>query len=430
MSRTLLMFRSVAFAFVTKLSGAATVFIGLPIIAHSLPVGDYAIFLATMNIAAAAGLVFAPFGLLYIRELSHAFASEDRTEAERAVKATFGCHAALTAGVLALLTIGFLAMGSTNYFKASVLLGISLNTLAMAASWGQVYRIAERSDYVTSIIQTMSNIIMVASLATLSITNNLTDMSVSAVYFGVPAMGELLVFSQLLLKRRLRPRLDRSALAAFKTRVPRTIPLFLAPISNYVIVYGISIIVLSVSDTYNYIVISTSILLIARIVNPVSLITRPMMPAFIDARQRNDIKWLVMLKRIFLAAAAIGAVMAAILPFIVSEKIIYFAFPKEVHGLSLVYLMFCSYFAFSYALVTLLEPLFIGAHRASFYGLSNLAFTLAAAAAGTLFGGKFGAAAMMGALAISTTLNGLFLLAKTSWTKDSYALKHDGGRLA
>lgn len=423
------MIRSVAFAFVTKVSGAAMVFIALPIISHGLSADDYATFLTTMNIGAAAGLPFAPFEALYIREMARAFASEDHTLARTAVRNTFGANTALTLIVFIGLAIGLLATHSFIPFRSSMLLGIVLFVLQIAASWGQSYRIAERSDYVSSIVQTICNVSMVAILAVLSMTQQMTDFSVSAVYFGIPALGALFIFCQILLNRRVRMRVDRSAFVALKDRVPECVPLYLGPVANYVRVYASSMLVLAASNSYNYIVFSTSIILIARLVNPVTLITRPMMPAFIDALHRNDILWLVRLKHAFFVAAAFGAVAAAILPFFLHEKIVYFAFPKDVHDVSIVYVIFCSYFAFAYALVALLAPLYIGSHRAALYGLFNLAFTLAAAVVGTLLCGKFGASAMMGALAVITTMCGIFLLTNTAWTKDSYLLKHGDGRL-
>ncbi|MCI0690522.1 hypothetical protein L0337_00780, partial [candidate division KSB1 bacterium] len=178
MNRTILMIRSVGFALVAKTSGGAMVFIALPIVAHGLPAVDYASFLTTVNIVAAVGLVFAPFGMLYIRELAHAFASENPARAKTAIKNTFGIHAILTLTVFTVVTIGFLAAGSFIPLRSSMLLGLVLNITQIGAGWAQVYRVAERSDYVTSLVQMICNISMAASLVVLSMTNQMTDFSV------------------------------------------------------------------------------------------------------------------------------------------------------------------------------------------------------------------------------------------------------------
>jgi hypothetical protein len=94
-SRNFLIFRSVAFAVVTKMSGAAMVFIALPVIAHSASPADYEAFLKAMNVAAVVGLVFVPFMTLTTRELSHAFVNE-KADLDQAIQNTFGMQLLLT----------------------------------------------------------------------------------------------------------------------------------------------------------------------------------------------------------------------------------------------------------------------------------------------------------------------------------------------
>jgi hypothetical protein len=145
-----------------------------------------------------------------------------------------------------------------------------------------------------------------------------------------------------------------------------------------------------------------------------------MMPAFIDALHRRDTAWLTRLKKLLFGAAAIGAIIAGTLPFGINKSIITFAFPKEVSDLPIIYIIFCSYFAFAFAFVALLAPLYIGAHRAVFYGILNFAFTLAGVAVGALLCMRFGASAMMGSLAVMMTICAIFLLAAISLVIDSH----------
>jgi len=154
------------------------------------------------------------------------------------------------------------------------------------------------------------------------------------------------------------------------------------------------------------------------------------MPAFIDALHRNDTKWLTGLKQLLFAATLIGAIGAGILPFCISKSALHFVFPKEVKDLSTLYIVFCSYFAFAYALVALLAPLYIGAHRTRLYGISNLSFTVAGGVLGAVLCMRFGASAMMGSLALMTTLCAIFLLVSISWGGDAHSLKRGTGWLA
>jgi O-antigen/teichoic acid export membrane protein len=414
MNRTFLMIRSVAFALVTKISGGATVFIALPVASHALSSADYASFLTTMNISAVAGVLLMPFAILYVREMAHAFATEDPILNRAAVRNTFGSHVVLTIAVAIILFIAVLAAKNVTTLNDSILVGILLSLIQMFASWGQLYRIAERSDYVTSVVQMIANIIMVLCVVVLSKRNLLSILSINISYFGIPAIGELYILFHLMIIRRLYINMNMGALDAIKARIREAIPLYLSPLSDYLKIYASSFLVLGVTNYYNYIVFSTSILLTARLVNPITLISRPLMPAFIDALHRNDTVWLTGLKQLLFGAAIIGAIIAAIAPFCVSKNILTVVFPKEANDVSIVYIIFCSYFAFTYALVALLAPLYIGAHRPGLYGISNLAFTAAGVAVGTVLCVRFGASAMMGSLAVTTTLCAIFLLLSIS----------------
>jgi O-antigen/teichoic acid export membrane protein len=429
MNRNFLMLRSVAFAFVTKLSGGATVFISLPIISHGLLPSDYASFLTTINITATAGLLFYSFGVLYVREIAHAFAKGDPHLISAAIRNTFGSHVTLWSTVTLCLAIGVLAARNVISLNNSILIGIALNSIQCAAGWAAIYRAANRSDHVSSIVQTFSNIAMVSCLYILSRNGGLSSASAALAFFGIPAAGDVIIFLQLVITKRLNLRIDRNAIPAFLARIPECVTLSLSPLADYMKFYGASMLVLLISNSYNYILFSASMVLMSRLVSPVTLITRPMMPAFIDALHRADLRLLDGLKRAFFGAAALGTAIAAIAPFFVSQQILAAIFPKEVHDIPTIYLIFCSYFAFTYALIALLAPLYIGAHRASFFGMSNLGFTLAGAAIGALLCLKFDASAMMGSLAVMMAICSLFLLASIDWARDSHALKKREGRL-
>ncbi len=418
MSRNSLLLRSVAFALVTKLSGGATVFISLPIVSHGLSPADYAGFLTTINITATAGFLFYSFGILYIRELAHAFATADSRVIRAAIRNTFGSHVTLWSTLTLCLIIGVLAARNVIYFNNAILIGIFLNSVQTAAAWGAIYRAADRSDHVSSVVQTVSNVSMVSCLFILSRNGNLSSVSAALAFFGIPAIGDLVIFFQLVIKKRLSLRIDRDAISAFLKRAPEAIPLSLSPVADYIKFYGSSMLVLLTLNEYNYILFSASMVLMSRLVSPVTLITRPMMPAFIDALHRQDMRWLNGLKKALFGLTALGTAVAAVVPFFISQGILSAIFPKEVHNIPMIYIIFCSYFAFAFGLVALLAPLYIGARRATFYGVSNLGCTSAGAAIGALLCLKFDASAMMGSLAVVTMICGLFLLASVDWARE------------
>jgi O-antigen/teichoic acid export membrane protein len=428
MNRNFFMIRSVAFAFVTKIFGGATVFLALPIASHAVSSADYAGFLTTMNISAVAGLLFMPFATLYVRALAHAFATEDPVLKRAAVRDTFGSHVVLTIAIAVILIIGVFLARNIITLNGAMALGILLGLIQMAASWGQLYRIAERSDHVTSVVQMVSNIIMVTVIVTLSKVHLLSILTINTAYFGIPAIAELCIFLHLTVIRGLCVKTNICYITPIRTRIHEAIPLYLSPLADYLKIYASSLLVLSISSSYNYILFSTSILLTARLVNPITLVTRPLMPAFIDALQRKDTEWLTGLKRLMFAAAAVGGITAAILPFCISKNILSFAFPKEVKDVSTAYIIFCSYFAFAYALVALLAPLYIGAHRTRLYGISNLAFTMIGGAIGAILCLRFGAAGMMGSLSVMTTLCAISLLVSIWWENGPQALKPRKGK--
>lgn len=408
LGRNLLIIRSMAFAVVTKLSGAAMVFVALPVIAHGASPADYEAFLSAMNIASIVGLVFLPFMTLTTRELSHAFVNE-KAGLDQAIQNTFGMQILLTIALSGCLVSFILLYPGWVATETAMMIGITLTLLQMAAGWAEAYRVANRTDYVSNIIQTAANIVLVSSL--LSITSHsISIQTICVIYFGVPALSQVIIFFHLLLTKRIKLRFGIMPIAVFKKRIHEALPLSLIPSVDYMKIYLSGMIVLLLGATNDYILFYSSILYMARLINPLSLITRPLMPAYIDALIRKDTRWLHGLKMVLAGGTIFGALLALLLPLLVSPAIISVAFPPGTQGISHSYVILCSLFAFGHGLVSLLAPLYIGGHMAGFYGISSLVFTTAGIAAGAALCSLFGALAMMGSLSLATTACGLFLL--------------------
>ncbi|MGO8847887.1 MAG: hypothetical protein ACLQFI_21665 [Methylocella sp.] len=407
-SRNFLIFRSVAFAVVTKMSGAAMVFIALPVIAHSASPADYEAFLKAMNVAAVVGLVFVPFMTLTTRELSHAFVNE-KADLDQAIQNTFGMQLLLTIALSGCFMSLLLLYPKFAVTETAMVIGITLTLLQLAASWADAYRVANRSDYVTNIIQTAANIILVSLLLVLT-SRSVGIQTVCILYFGIPALSQTILLFHLLLTKRIHLRLKVMTLAVFRKRLREAVPLALIPGVDYMKIYLSSMLVLFLGTGNAYILYYTSILYIARLINPLTLITRPLMPAYIDALIQRDRKWLGGLKMALAAIAAGGALMALIPPFLLTPRIVSIALPPEIHSVSFLYLTLCSLFGYGHGLVSLLAPFYVGGHRAAFYGFCNLVATSTAIAIGAFFCSAYGALAMMASLSIATTACAIFLL--------------------
>lgn len=406
-SRNFLILRSVAFAFVTKISGAAMVFIALPLIARRASPSDYEAFLMTMNIAAVGGLVFVPFMTLATRELSHAFVNGKAVD--DTIQKTFGMQLILTITLSGCFFCFILFFPKLAVSEPAIIIGITLTLFQLAASWAEAYRIANRSDYVTNIVQTVANLILVSLL--LILTGHYAGIeAICTLYFGIPAVSQIILLFHLLLTKRVHLRFKLIPLSVFRKRLHEAFPLFVIPGVDYIKIYLSSMLILFVGTGNDYILYYTSILYIARLINPLTLITRPMMPAYIDALVRNDLKWLKGLNNALLALAGGGAITALAIPWVLTPQIVSAVLPPEIRGVSFLYLTLCCLFGYGHGLISLLMPLYVGGHRASFYGFCSLAFTAAAVAIGTFFCSTHGAIAMMASLSITTVACAIFLL--------------------
>jgi O-antigen/teichoic acid export membrane protein len=349
-----------------------------------------------------------PFLTLSTRELAHAFVFENY-EITKAVQNTFGIQLIVTVIVTAGFALFFVFFSHFVPPKGAMLIGLALTIVQLSASWADTYRVANRSDYVSSIVATIANVSLITML--LALTNyGMTIMPICIIYFGVPALAQLFLFFHLVIVGHVHLRFEASPMLRFRKKLLEALPLSLIPAVDYIKIYLSGIIVLIASNSESYILYYTSILYIARLINPLTLITRPLMPAYIDALNRKDVIWLSGLKKMLFGTAVAGAIMAFLLAILLTPKILSLVYPPEVGEISFFYVILCCLFAYGHALVNLLSPLYVGAYRASFYGLVNLAFTVFAIAIGAFFCSSYGAFAMMGSLSAATTACAIFLL--------------------
>ena len=71
----------------------------------------------------------------------------------------------------------------------------------------------------------------------------------------------------------------------------------------------------AISGEVEYAAYATIVLLVARFTNPMSLITRPLMPALLDAVARSDAAWLINARSAVLLTVGISVVLTAVVGF-------------------------------------------------------------------------------------------------------------------
>ena len=92
-------------------------------------------------------------------------------------------------------------------------------------------------------------------------------------------------------------------------------PLLLSGGIDYLKVFGSAALVGAISGEVEYAAYATIVLLVARFTNPMSLITRPLMPALLDAVARSDAAWLINARSAVLLTVGISVVLTAVVGF-------------------------------------------------------------------------------------------------------------------
>jgi hypothetical protein len=286
--RNLLLLRSMGFGALTKASGAAVVFVGIPVISKALSLGDYGRFLTAMALASAVLMCFGAATAVSIRQISHAkFDAHDDVDASTGE--TMGLFIALFLATVCIALSAYLVLAAAQKSPSTYLL---LTTLAVAAQglfmWGDSYRIATRTDHVSNVIQFCANLGLIACLIAARRT---TLFYSTLVYFGVPLIAQVVITAQVLmaLRRKAAPAFSTSHLRASAAQLAAV---FSNILSDYFKIFLPGLLLASnalLSEQTKY---ATLLLLVARLVNPISLITRPLMPAYINARVERDRDWL------------------------------------------------------------------------------------------------------------------------------------------
>ncbi|RYG88868.1 MAG: hypothetical protein EON59_03080 [Alphaproteobacteria bacterium] len=404
-SRNRALVRSVAFGGLTKVGGGLVVVLGLPLIAHGLSVDAYAAFLKAMTSASIITLAFGAAGTVSVRDIARALkAGTDQLHA--AERRTFGLFV-----VIATVTLAVAALATPFNLAASPHAGIIgfatlLVLLQGLAQWGEVNRVASRSDHLSSLWQFSGNVVILLLLIVFS---RFGLLPVVMIYFAVPMVIQVAVFIHLMVQRRswVVPRFSVGAVISdFRAMVPVAGNSF----ADYAKIFLSGLLVSRLSVAADFGLYMTLVLFAARLVNPLSLVTRPLMPAYLDALHHDDRHWLKAVRTALLIFASIAFIGGAGIVAMLDPSFFRAIIPEKLGEVSRPEIASLMLFLWGHGFTTLLTPLFYAADRDRLLWAVNGGFVGLGLVVGGLLTVHGGATAMLAAMAACSALAALTLL--------------------
>lgn len=377
------MLRSVVFGAVAKVAGSLTLLVGFPIVAHALPAAAYREFLLAISVASFTGLFVGAAILVGVRAVSEATASASLPAGTNApdderlavTSDAFGFLLALsclTAAVSSIVTVFVFPDSWIVLVAGTVLVGLTGCLMI-----GDVVRLAERKDYITSRWQVGGSIALLVLFALLS---GQGLIWVVLIYFGVPLVTQSLILAQLLSTshRRLTPRLSKaSALRSAREAVPVLTNGF----ADYLKVYGAGLLVAKLIPVDDFVRLSTIVMLASRLNSPISLVTRPLLPNYIHALQADDQRWLRIVSRVLIVAALLivcGIGLSAFVP----PAWLGPWLPAGVRAFATVEIVWAATLLGGLLLTTILFPLYVARRQTMLFAAGNLGIMVASLALG------------------------------------------------
>lgn len=406
LSRNRALARSILFGTLTKLGGALVALLGLPIIARSLDVANYADFLRAISLASALTMLVGAAHVVSVRDLSTALAKHDPQNLRETESSTFALYLCVALAGCFIAT-GLISSGLSGEPNRTLLVTVSVCVLVQGLlQWAEAYRVALRADHITSIYQLTSAIVMFALLVAL---REFGIWVISAIYFGVPLLTQAAIAAQLCRshKPRLKPQIT---LRWFRGRIATVTPVLTNSAIEYAKIFGSGLALSRVSGEAAYAQHLTLLLLAARLVNPISLVTRPLMPAYIDAVHANDDRWLSRLRAGLALTLVSTLAVSLLLGITVRPDLLHMVLPSEASNVSRVAFVGLLLFLWGHGSTTLLSPLFFAASRGKSLVWVNGSLVAAGILVGTLASHGNGASTMLVALGSATAATGAWAL--------------------
>jgi hypothetical protein len=189
-------------------------------------------------------------------------------------------------------------------------------------------------------------------------------------------------------------------------------PLLNGFFADYVRLNISSLVAFYFSTPHAYSVYATVLLLIARLTNPVTLISRPLIPAYIDAIMRDDHRWLTMLRRMMAIIAAVFAVLTILTDVLAA----FYPFGALRMGAVTIdsefvrpYLVSAVLLLVSVVFLVLLSAIYLGAQQIGLYSRVSLTANVVAVLLGTIAMTFKGPASLLGTIALCNALAAVYL---------------------
>lgn len=368
MGRNYTLIRSIIFGFMSKLIGSALVFLGLPVISHNLSAAEYAEFLQSMSVVSLITIVYGAAASTFVRDFSHALSSNDQDRFQTEFQASIGLSIALT-GCLFLGFAAYSALSLASKMSAprSLDYAVLLSLILGLFQWGDSYWVAIRRDHISSLTQMIGGALTVTLLF---LFKNFGIIGFTLVYFGLPALANIFLVGCALWVNAVpcRPNISPARIVEYAREM---IPLCVNSLADYIKIFVTPILLVYFSDIESYTRVATLILLVARFTNPISLLTRPMLPTVVDAVARHDQNWLVRLRIIFLTASlSLLFLILLTASYIKPENLAWF-FPEKLGSLKKSEIISASLLLWSQIQISSILPLFIAGRKIHNYLIIN-----------------------------------------------------------
>lgn len=319
---------------------------------------------------------------------------ENEVEFQRHLDQSFGLFCFIAGLFLVADIVCFLF----DSIDAILFFTLLLNILYGLFMWADSYRVATRSDHISSMFQLGGNIALVCLLVVLSKQGLLF---VTCAYFGIPLAVQFLIFFHIAIEAKRVPTPKLSLDGLWEQARGVGVIVFNSGV-EYAKIFGSGLVVQNVSGNSAYALYTTTILLVARFVNPLSLITRPLMPAFIDATRQKDIRWIRMLAigMVLVSIASLAGALGA--SYVVKSLHLYRFLPGILSSMQSDLIVWIMLFLWGHAFSTFILPLYVSTHREKTFSAINAAMVFCGLSCGYLFLKAGHSKAMLISISLST----------------------------
>jgi hypothetical protein len=391
------------FSAVAKVAAALTVAVGLPLIARVLSTADYSIFLQAISVSTLLGFVFWPLSTGTVTFVAKQASSPNL---ERLVQPTLRPFA-LAGLVICLLTLLAMPAAGLHPFIA---LAVGLTAVQMTANWAESWRLALRTDHITSSFQAVASIAVVVAIL---LARSPSLFITGAIYFLVPAILATMSFALVFRGMRRAALLRAESGAGVPLR--EAIALIFVATPDYGRIYGCGWILAVFASPEEYAKYFTIILFVARLVNPLSLITRPLLPAYLHALHAENASWIRRANLAITGGCAAALVLIPLLALAVPLPHNLPLLPDKWGLLNRSDIFFLALYCGSAIVAALVSPLYLATGRLVSYGVIGNAAIGLGLFIGWLMAPSGGAVAVINWLAVGMAAMAVVYLAGIFW---------------